>query len=78
MLFGQSGVYQKKGFDQFSDLNFEDDGSGKCVDIMDGQLLGYWFVTQCSKLHSYMCEHPRQGFTTPPPPTTTTPPPEAK
>jgi hypothetical protein len=59
-------------------LDFEDDGSGKCVDVIDGESLGFWYVTDCSRQHAFICELPRKGFTTIPPPTTSTPPPEAK
>ena len=62
----------------YLDLDFEDDGSGKCVDVLDEGSLGFWFVSECSRKHSFICEHPRQGFTTTPPPTSPTPPPESK
>ena len=60
------------------DTNFDDEGGGKCVNMLSGELLGYWFVSTCNRGHGFICEYPRKGFTTPPPPTTTTPPPEAK
>ena len=62
----------------FTDLTFDDEGKGKCVNVMDERALGYWFVDKCSDQHSYICEYPRKGYTTPPPPTTTTPVPEAQ
>ena len=61
-----------------TDLTFDDEGKGKCVNVMDERALGYGFVDKCSDQHSYICEYPRKGYTTPPPPTTTTPVPEAQ
>lgn len=45
---------------------------GFCVSMSANHPIGLWSTLNCSTLNSFICEFPREGFTTPPPPPPTT------